>query len=121
MILLILYEIPYQEPSKRFYVLSVCGSEPYMFRSLSGEQFLNALLKKVLKLVPLTSTGPEVYVAMMTIFLSSYYDTLDETLNHLNSLKLNRYTGGGVSLISVHKYWLMLSALRVMGPLMLST
>ena len=36
----------------------------------------NTLLQKVLTLVPLTATGPEVFVATMTTFLSDSYDAL---------------------------------------------
>ena len=44
-------------------------------------------------MVPLTATGPEVFVATMTTFLSDSYDALEETLNHMKSLKLNSYPG----------------------------
>ena len=54
---------------------------------------LNTLLQKVLTLVPLTATGPEVFVATMTKFLSDSYDDLEETLNHMKSLKLKIYPG----------------------------
>ena len=37
----------------------------------------NTLLQKVLTLVPLTATGPEVYVAIMNTFISNFYDALD--------------------------------------------
>ena len=55
--------------------------------------FLSAILQKVLKLVPLTETGPKVYVATMTTVLyhSCYYFV--ETLNHMKSLKLKDYLG----------------------------
>ena len=49
----------------------------------------NALLTKVLPLV--TLTGPEVFVATMTTFLSDCYHALEETLTHTNSLKLKNY------------------------------
>ena len=45
--------------------------------------FSNAIIQKVLTFVPLTTTGTEVYVATMTIFLSIYYDALEETLTHM--------------------------------------
>ena len=57
----------------------------------------NTLLQKVLTLVPLTATGPEVYVAIMTAFLSDSYDALEETLNHMKSLKLKSYPGENVT------------------------
>ena len=48
--------------------------------------FPNTLLQKVLALVTLTATGPEVFVATMNKFISNYYDVLEETLTHINSL-----------------------------------
>ena len=57
----------------------------------------NTLLQKVLTLVLLTATGPEVPVATMTIFLSDSYDDLEETLNHMNSLILKSYPGENVT------------------------
>ena len=53
----------------------------------------NTLLQKVLSLVPLTATGPEVFVATMTTFFSDYYDALEETLTHMKSLLKNLYRG----------------------------
>ena len=53
----------------------------------------NTLFQKVLKLVPLTTTGPEVFVATMTIFLSDSYDALEETHNQMEILKLIIYPG----------------------------
>ena len=48
----------------------------------------NNLLQKVLTLVPLTTTGPEIYVATMnTIISNSYYYFMD-TLNHMKNQKL---------------------------------
>ena len=46
----------------------------------------NTLIQKVLIMVPLTATGPEVFVSTMTTFLSYYYDDLEETLTHMKSL-----------------------------------
>ena len=57
----------------------------------------NTLLQKVLPLMPLTATGPEVFVDTMTTFLSDYYDALEETLTHTKSLKLNSYPGENVT------------------------
>ena len=48
-------------------------------------------------MVPLTPTGPEIFVATMTVFLSDSYDFLEETLNHMNSLKLKSYPGENVT------------------------
>ena len=55
-----------------------------------------ALLQKLLKLVPLTATRPEVYVTTMTTVLSNSYDSLVETLNHMKSLKLKDQPGENV-------------------------
>ena len=57
----------------------------------------NTLLQKILILVPLTETGPEVFVSTMTAFLSYYYYALEETLTHMNSLKLKSYLGENVA------------------------
>ena len=51
------------------------------------------LLQKVLKLVPLTATGPEFYVATMTVIISDYHDSLVDTLNHMKILKLKYHLG----------------------------
>ena len=48
-------------------------------------------------MVPLTATGPEVFTTTMTTFLSNYYDALEETLNHMESLKLKIYPGESVT------------------------
>ena len=60
-------------------------------------KFSNTLLQKVLTLALLTATGPEVFVATMTTFLSDSYDDLEENLNHMKSLKLKRYPGENVT------------------------
>ena len=54
------------------------------------------ILQKVLTLVPLTTTGSEVFVATMTTFLSDSYDYLEETLTHMKILKLKIYPGENV-------------------------
>ena len=56
----------------------------------------NTLLQNVLTLVPLTATGPEVYVATMTTLISNSYNSLVYTLNHMNSIKLKDRPGGNV-------------------------
>ena len=57
----------------------------------------NTLLQKVLTLAPLKATGPGVFVFTMTTFLSiSYYD-LEDTFNHMNSLKIKSYPGDNVA------------------------
>ena len=81
------------------------GSEAdqYVFQNLkcSGvhlrSTLSNNLLQKVLALVPLTATGPEVFVTTMTTFLSDYYDALEETLTYMKSLKLKIYPGDNVT------------------------
>ena len=45
----------------------------------------------------LTATGSRVFVATMTTFLSDSYDALEETLNHMKSLKLESYPGENVT------------------------
>ena len=57
----------------------------------------NTLLQKLLTLVTLTATGPEVFVATMTTFLSGSYDSLEETITHMKSLKLKSYPGENVT------------------------
>ena len=57
----------------------------------------NTILQKVLTLVPLTTTGPEVFVATMNTFLSDSYDALEETLTHVKILKLKFYPGENVT------------------------
>ena len=52
---------------------------------------------QVLTLVPLTATGPEVFVAIMTTFFSDSYDALEETINHIKILKLKIYPGENVT------------------------
>ena len=55
----------------------------------------NYLLQKVLTLVPLTLTGPDVYVATMTNIISDSYYSLVDTLNRMKNLKLKNHPGGG--------------------------
>ena len=57
----------------------------------------NTLLQKVLTLVPLTATGPEVFVATITTFLSDSYDALEDTFTHMKSLKTKSYPGENVT------------------------
>ena len=56
----------------------------------------NDLLQKVLTLVPLTPTGPEVYVATMTTIIPDFYYSLVNTLNHTKNLKLKYHPGRDV-------------------------
>ena len=57
----------------------------------------NSLLQKVMTLVPLTTTVPEDFVTTMTIFLSDSYDALEETLNHIKSIKFKSCPGENVT------------------------
>ena len=47
--------------------------------------------------MPLTATGTEVFVATMTAFLSNSYDAFKDTINHMESLKLNIYSGDNIT------------------------
>ena len=64
--------------SDQYVVQNLMCSRVYLQNTL-----LNSLLQKVLTLVPLTATVPEVFVATMTSFLPDSYDALEETLNHM--------------------------------------
>ena len=55
----------------------------------------SVLLQNILKLVPLTATGPEVYFSTMTNVLYYSYYSLVDNLNHMKNLKLRDHTGGG--------------------------
>ena len=57
----------------------------------------NDLLQKVLTLVPLTATGPEVYVATVTTIISDSCYSLVGTINHMKSLKLKYNPEGDVA------------------------
>ena len=48
----------------------------------------NTLLQKVLTLVPLTATGPEVFVATMTAFLTDSYDLESPPKHHKNQREI---------------------------------
>ena len=76
----------------QYVVKNLTWSGVYLRSTLS-----NTLLQKVLILVPLTATGPEVFVAIMTTFISDSYGALEETLNHIKSLKLKSYPGENVT------------------------
>ena len=78
--------------SDQYVVQNLTWSGVYLRSTLS-----NTLLQKVLTLVPLTATVTEVYVSIITTFLSDSYDALEETLNHMKSLKLKSYPGENVT------------------------
>ena len=59
--------------------------------------FSSDFIQQVLKLVSLTATGPEVYIATMITVLSGSYDSLVETINHMKSLKLRDHPGENVT------------------------
>ena len=69
-------------------------ADKYMFQNLTcslvylRSTFPYALLKKVLKLVPLTEAGNEVYVATMDTVLSNVYAYFQDNLNHLQCTKI---------------------------------
>ena len=46
-----------------------------------------------LPLVPLTATEPDIFLFAMNKFLSDSYDSLEEALTHMNSLKIKSYPG----------------------------
>ena len=48
-------------------------------------------------LVPLTETGPDVYVPIITIFISNYYYALEYTITHMKSIKIKSYPGYNVT------------------------
>ena len=62
----------------------------------------NDLLQKVLKLVPLTATGPEVYVTTMTNIISDSCYSLVDTLNLMKNLKLKDHPGVCVCVCVLH-------------------
>ena len=72
----------------QYVVQNLTWSGVYLRSTLS-----NTLLQKVLTLVTLIATGTEFFVATMTTFLSDSYDALEETLNHMKSLRLKSYPG----------------------------
>ena len=67
----------------QYVIQNLTWSGVYLRSTLS-----NTLLQKVLILVLLTATGPEVFVATMTTFIYDSYDALEEALNNMKSLKL---------------------------------
>ena len=67
----------------KYVVQNIKWSGVYLSKTLS-----NDIIQKVLKLVPLTATAPEIYVATMNYALSKSYDNFKESINHINILKL---------------------------------
>ena len=91
-------------------IQKVSKADHYVLQNLMVSVFYlrnnlsNVFLQKVLTSVPLTETRPEVYIATMTIFLSNYYDALEETLTHMKILKLNFFQVR-ILQIAALKYW----------------
>ena len=73
----------------QYVVQNLTCSGVYLRSTLS-----NNLLWKVLTLVSLIATGPNIFFATMTIFLSNYYYALEETITHMKSLKLKKLSRG---------------------------
>ena len=46
----------------------------------------NTIIQKVLILLLLTATGPEVFVSAMSTFISVSYDTLEDSFTNMKSL-----------------------------------
>ena len=78
-------------------------TDQYVFQNLTWSgaylrsTLSNSLLQKVMTLVPLKTTVSEVFVTTMTIFLSDSYDALEETLNHMKSIKFKSFPGENVT------------------------
>ena len=88
------------------------GSEAdkYVFQNLTWSGVYlrsilsNTLLQKLLTLVTLTVTGPEVYVVTISTVLSDSYDSFVNTLNHTKSLEIRDHPGEGVEDFVI-QYW----------------
>ena len=76
----------------QYVVQNLTWSGVYLRSNLSSD-----LLQKILKLVPLTATVPEVYVAIVTTFPYYSYDYFVDTLNHMKSLKFKGSPRGDVA------------------------
>ena len=75
-----------------YIVQNLTWSGVYLMSNLS-----NTLLQKVLILVPLTATGPEVFFATMITFFFDSYDIFKETLSNIKSIRLKSYPGENVT------------------------
>ena len=77
-------------------------SDDYMVQNLTWSgvylriNLSYALLQKVLRLVPMTSTRPKFFVSTMTTVLSCYYSSLEETLKHFNSIIIKYHPGWNI-------------------------
>ena len=74
----------------QYIVQNLTWSGVYLKSTLSKD-----VLKKVMTLVLLTSTGPEVYVATIPTIISDSYYSLVDNINHMKRLKLKYNPGGG--------------------------
>ena len=77
-------------------------ADSYVIQNLSRSgQFLrntlhNELLAKVLRYVPITASGPEIFMATVTVCLSDSYDALEQTKTELKAIKLKDFPGENV-------------------------
>ena len=78
--------------SDKYVVHNLKCSGVYLRSNLS-----NNPLQKLLALVMLTATGPEVFVATITTFLSDSYDAMEQNFTNMKSLKLKSYPGDNVT------------------------
>ena len=84
----------------QYVVQNLTCSGVYLRSTLS-----NTLLQKVMTLVLMKETGPEVYVATMATIISDSYYSLVDTLNRMNNLKLKDHPGGGGLHIFMMQSW----------------
>ena len=85
-----------------------------MVRSIPEDYFIKYTSSEGINIGTADRNGPEVYVAIMTTFLSDSYDALEETLNHMKILKLKVIQERMLQIV-VQQSWWMLSTLRVPG------
>ena len=64
--------------------------------SILGTLSTPELLDKVLREVPLNASGPEMFVAIMTVCFSDSYEALEETKAELRKMKLTDFAGENV-------------------------
>ena len=76
----------------KYIIQNLTWSEVYL-----RSTFSSAVLQKVLQLLPMTATGPKVYVATMNTVIYDSYASLVETLNHTKSLKLKDHQGENIT------------------------
>ena len=68
-----------------------------MVRSVTEEKFVKFSSSEGTDIGATKATGPEVYVATITTFISFIYDYSEDNLTHLKSLKLKSYPWGNVT------------------------